>query len=41
MDYHVFLLSRIKERYDETADNAAAVAHGLRSTAGIITGRRR
>jgi RND superfamily putative drug exporter len=38
MDYHVFLLSRIKERYDETRDNAAAVAHGLRSTAGIITG---
>ncbi len=38
MDYHVFLLSRIKERYDETKDNAASVAHGLRSTAGIITG---
>jgi RND superfamily putative drug exporter len=38
MDYHVFLLSRIKERYDETGDNAASVAHGLRSTAGIITG---
>ena len=38
MDYHVFLLSRIKERYDETHDNAASVAHGLRSTAGIITG---
>ena len=38
MDYHVFLLSRIKERYDETGANAASVAHGLRSTAGIITG---
>jgi RND superfamily putative drug exporter len=38
MDYHVFLLSRIKERYDETGNNAASVAHGLRSTAGIITG---
>jgi RND superfamily putative drug exporter len=38
MDYHVFLLSRIKEHYDETKDNAASVAHGLRSTAGIITG---
>ncbi len=38
MDYHVFLLSRIKERYDETGDNAASVAHGLRSTGGIITG---
>ena len=38
MDYHVFLLSRIRERYDETGDNADAVAYGLRSTAGIITG---
>jgi RND superfamily putative drug exporter len=38
MDYHVFLLSRIRERYDETHDNAASVAFGLRSTAGIITG---
>jgi RND superfamily putative drug exporter len=38
MDYHVFLLSRIKERYDETRNNAASVAYGLRQTAGIITG---
>ena len=38
MDYHVFLLSRIRERYDQTGDNAAAVAYGLRSTASIITG---
>ena len=38
MDYHVFLLSRIRERYDETEDNTEAVAYGLRSTAGIITG---
>ena len=38
MDYHVFLLSRIRERYDQTGDNAEAVAHGLRSTASIITG---
>jgi RND superfamily putative drug exporter len=38
MDYHVFLLSRIKERYDESRDNAASVAHGLRTTAGMITG---
>ena len=38
MDYHVFLLSRIRERYDQTGDNAEAVAYGLRSTAGIITG---
>ncbi|NQW20331.1 MAG: MMPL family transporter [Chloroflexi bacterium] len=38
MDYHVFLLSRIKEHYDQTGDNKASVAFGLRSTAGIITG---
>ena len=38
MDYHVFLLSRIRERYDQSGDNAEAVAYGLRSTAGIITG---
>ena len=38
MDYHVFLLSRIRERYDKVGDNAEAVAFGLRSTAGIITG---
>lgn len=38
MDYHIFLLSRIKERFDETGDNATAVADGLRSTGGIITG---
>ena len=38
MDYHVFLLSRIKERYDETGDNSASVAYGLRQTASIITG---
>lgn len=38
MDYHVFLLSRIKEHYDLTGDNKASVSFGLRSTAGIITG---
>ena len=38
MDYHVFLLSRIKERYDETGDNHDAVAFGLRSTGALITG---
>ena len=38
MDYHVFLLSRISERYDQSGDNADSVAHGLRSTANIITG---
>jgi RND superfamily putative drug exporter len=38
MDYHVFLLSRIKERYDQTGDNKGAVEFGLRSTGSIITG---
>ena len=38
MDYHVFLLSRIREHYDQTGNNADAVAHGLRSTARLITG---
>ncbi len=38
MDYHVFLLSRIREEYDKTNDNTEAVAYGLRTTAGIITG---
>ena len=38
MDYHVFLLSRIKERYDQTGDNSGSVMYGLKSTASIITG---
>jgi trehalose monomycolate/heme transporter len=37
MDYEVFLLSRIRERYDQTGDNAAAVASGLQRTGGVIT----
>jgi RND superfamily putative drug exporter len=38
MDYHVFLLSRIREHFNRTGDNRAAVAHGITSTAAIITG---
>lgn len=38
MDYHVFLLSRIKERFDQTRDNTDSVAHGLRTTGSLITG---
>jgi RND superfamily putative drug exporter len=38
MDYHVFLLTRIREEYDRTGDNSEAVAYGLRTTGGIITG---
>ena len=38
MDYQVFLISRIRERYVETHNNEESVAYGLRSTAGLITG---
>ncbi|MDQ4044098.1 MAG: MMPL family transporter, partial [Chloroflexota bacterium] len=38
MDYHVFLLSRIREHYDVTGNNAESVAVGLKSTGRIITG---
>ncbi|MBN2203741.1 MAG: MMPL family transporter [Thermoleophilia bacterium] len=38
MDYHIFLLSRIRERYDECGDTREAVVFGVGSTAGIITG---
>ena len=37
MDYEVFLLSRIKEHYDKTRDNAVAVADGVAVTARVIT----
>ncbi|MGH2576737.1 MAG: MMPL family transporter, partial [Actinomycetota bacterium] len=38
MDYHVFLLSRIRERFDFTQNNTESVAYGLRTTGGLITG---
>ncbi len=38
MDYHVFLLSRIRERFDQTGDNTESVAFGVRSTGRLITG---
>jgi len=37
MDYEVFLLSRIKEEYDKTGNNALAVADGLAKSARVIT----
>jgi uncharacterized membrane protein YdfJ with MMPL/SSD domain len=37
MDYEVFLLSRIKEHYDQHGDNRRAVAEGLASSASVIT----
>jgi putative drug exporter of the RND superfamily len=38
MDYQVFLMSRIKERYDETGSTTEAVVGGVASTSKIITG---
>jgi RND superfamily putative drug exporter len=38
MDYQVFLLSRIRERYDQKGDSREAVAYGIGSTAHLITG---
>ncbi|HXZ05731.1 MAG TPA: MMPL family transporter, partial [Ktedonobacteraceae bacterium] len=37
MDYEVFLLSRIKERYDATGDNREAVSSGMQQTGRLIT----
>ncbi len=37
MDYEVFLLSRIRESYDRSGDNTAAIASGLQHTGGVIT----
>jgi RND superfamily putative drug exporter len=38
MDYQVFLLSRIRERYDQTGNTHEAVTYGIGSTAHLITG---
>jgi len=37
MDYHVFILSRIREAVDRGMSTDDAVAHGIRSTAGVVT----
>jgi trehalose monomycolate/heme transporter len=37
MDYEVFLLSRIKERFDQTGNNRQAVSSGLQNTGWLIT----
>jgi uncharacterized membrane protein YdfJ with MMPL/SSD domain len=37
MDYHVFILSRVREAYNRGMSNDEAVAHGLKSTAGVVT----
>jgi RND superfamily putative drug exporter len=38
MDYHIFLLSRIRERYLQTRSNTDAIAYGVGTTARLITG---
>ena len=38
IDYAVFLIARMRERYEVDGDNRAAIAYGLEKTAGVITG---
>ncbi len=37
MDYHVFILSRIREAYDRGMNTEQAVTHGIKTTAGVVT----
>jgi uncharacterized membrane protein YdfJ with MMPL/SSD domain len=37
MDYHVFILSRIREAHDRGLETGDAIAHGVKSTAGVVT----
>jgi uncharacterized membrane protein YdfJ with MMPL/SSD domain len=37
MDYHVFIVSRIRETFDRGASMDEAIAHGIKSTAGVVT----
>ncbi len=37
MDYHVFIISRIRETFDGGASTEEAIAHGIKSTAGVVT----
>ena len=37
MDYHVFILTRIREAYDRGMPTEEAVSHGLKTTAGVVT----
>jgi uncharacterized membrane protein YdfJ with MMPL/SSD domain len=37
MDYHVFILSRVREAFDKGYSTDEAVAHGIKSTAGVVT----
>jgi uncharacterized membrane protein YdfJ with MMPL/SSD domain len=37
MDYHVFILSRVREAFDRGLSTEEAVAHGIKTTAGVVT----
>jgi RND superfamily putative drug exporter len=37
MDYHVFILSRVREAHDQGMRTEEAVAHGIKATAGVVT----
>ena len=37
MDYHVFIISRIREAFDKGDDTRSAIAHGIKSSAGVVT----
>jgi uncharacterized membrane protein YdfJ with MMPL/SSD domain len=37
MDYHVFILSRIREAYDRIGHTDEAISDGIKSTAGVVT----
>jgi uncharacterized membrane protein YdfJ with MMPL/SSD domain len=37
MDYHVFILSRIREGYDSGLSTEQAISHGIKTTAGVVT----
>ena len=37
MDYHVFILTRVREAFDRGLETEAAVAHGIKTTAGVVT----
>ena len=40
MDYHVFILSRVREAHDRGMSTEDAVAHGIKSTASVVTSPR-
>jgi uncharacterized membrane protein YdfJ with MMPL/SSD domain len=37
MDYHVFILTRIREAYDKGMSTEQAISHGIKTTAGVVT----